>query len=420
MTAVDARTSAQFFAAPSLFLIAGLVAAGQFAALVFSPAIPDAARALAVTPAAVLLSATAFLGATALTQLVAGPLTDRFGRRNLILIGLVLYLIGGAVSGVATSLETLIAGRVVQAIGAAFALVAARAATRDLFEGPALQRAMATITLAFALAPAFAPLAGGVATQLGGFRAVFGLTLVLGLILFALAAFRFPETHRASQRLEARRGSLWAAYGAVLKDEGFRHSALIAGLANAAMTAFFVGAPILMIEHLGVEPAEFGLYPPLAVIGFALGTLFVRSAMAKLSSDQLVAIGAALMAIGAAALLIPALTIGPAVWPINFAMIIFITGLGVLVPTVSAQALEAQGERAGSAAALLGVSQMAIGAIAAAIVASIESHAPLISFQAVMALSVVAIGIVIGVRAWGQRASQRRDVLSGALKEDES
>lgn len=419
MSAAAERARIEAVASPSLFLIAGLVAAGQFAALVFSPAIPDAARSLAVTPAAVLLSATAFLGATALTQLVAGPLTDRFGRRSLILVGLVLYLIGGAVSGVATTLETLIAGRVIQAIGAAFALVAARAATRDLFGGPALQRAMAIITLAFALAPAFAPLAGGVATQLGGFRAVFALTLLLGLALLAFAAFRFPETHRQSQRSKAQRGSLWVAYGAVLKDKTFRHSALVAGFANAAMTAFFVGAPILMIEHLGLAPAEFGLYPPLAVIGFALGTLFVRAATAKLSPDQLVAIGAALMAIGAAALLIPALTIGPAVWPINFAMIVFVTGLGVLVPTVSAQALEAQGERAGSAAALLGVSQMAMGAVAATIVASIEPRAPLVAFQGVMALSVVAIGIVSGARAWGLRASQQQDILSGALKEDE-
>jgi DHA1 family bicyclomycin/chloramphenicol resistance-like MFS transporter len=175
------------------------------------------------------------------------------------------------------------------------------------------------------------------------------------------------------------------------------------------MTAFFVGAPILMIEHLGVGPAEFGLYPPLAVIGFALGTLFVRGASEKLSPGQLVAIGAALMAIGAAALLIPALTIGPAVWPINFAMIVFVTGLGVLVPTVSAQALEAQGERAGSAAALLGVSQMAMGAIAATIVAAIEPHAPLISFQAVMAFCVFAIGLLIGGRAKGRRATTHHE-----------
>lgn len=111
MNTAELRASAQPLTAPSLFLIAGLVAAGQFAALVFSPAIPDAARALAVTPGAVLLSVTAFLAATALTQLIVGPLTDRFGRRNLILIGLVLYIAGGAVSGLASSLENLIAGR---------------------------------------------------------------------------------------------------------------------------------------------------------------------------------------------------------------------------------------------------------------------------------------------------------------------
>jgi MFS transporter, DHA1 family, multidrug resistance protein len=418
MSAATEPARVEAVAAPSLFLIAGLVAAGQFAALVFSPAIPDAARALATIPSAVLLSATAFLTATAITQLIAGPLSDRFGRRNLVLIGLLFYLAGGIGSGVAASLDTLIAGRVVQAIGAAFALVAARAATRDLFEGPALQRAMATITLAFALAPAFAPLAGGIATQLGGFRATFALTLVLGFVLLTLAALRFPETHRTRQASQLPRSSVWAAYGAVLKDKTFRHNALIAGFANAAMTAFFTGAPILMIAHLGVGPAEFGLYPPLAVIGFALGTVFVRRATGRLSSAQLVAIGAAAMAIGALALLIPALTVGPAVWPINGAMIVFVTGLGVVVPTASAQALDAQGEHAGSAAALLGVSQMAMGAVAAATVAAIEPSAPLISFQAVMALSVVAIGIVIGVRAWGQRTAQQQDIASGALKGD--
>lgn len=399
MTTAVARAGAAPFAAPSLFLIAGLVAAGQFAALVFAPAIPDAARALAVTPGAVLLSVTAFLAATALTQMIAGPLTDRFGRRNLILIGLVLYIIGGAVSGAAASLETLIAGRVVQAIGAAFALVAARAATRDIFEGPALQRAMATITLAFSLAPAFAPLAGGVATQLGGFRAVFALTLGLGLALLALAVLRFPETHRPIQLQQAERASMWSAYTVVLKDKVFRHNALVAALANGAMTAFFTGAPILMIAHLGVAPAEFGLYPPLAVAGFALGTVFVRVASARLAPSGLIAIGAVLMGAGASALLIPALTIGPALWPINGAMIVFVTGLGVLVPTASARALDGQGERAGSAAAFFGVGQMAMGAIAAAIVAAIQPQAPLIAFQAVMALSVAGIGLVLAANA---------------------
>lgn len=405
MSTAVVRTSVEPLAAPSLFLIAGLVAAGQFAALVFSPAIPDAARALAVTPGAVLLSATAFLAATALTQMIAGPLTDRFGRRNLILIGLLFYLIGGAVSGAAASLEALIAGRVVQAVGAAFALVAARAATRDIFEGPALQQAMATITLAFSLAPAFAPLAGGVATQLGGFRAVFALTLVLGLILLAAAALRFPETHRPDPLRQAQRASAWFAYAAILKDKVFRHNALVAGLANAAMTAFFTGAPILLIEHLGVGPAEFGLYPPLAVIGFALGTVFVRGASAKLTPRQLVAIGAVLMGLGASALLVPALTVGPAVWPINGAMIVFVSGLGVLAPTASAQALDGQGERAGSAAALLGVSQMAMGAIAATLVAAIQPQAPLFAFQTVMAIGVVGIGLVLGANALGRRAA---------------
>jgi DHA1 family bicyclomycin/chloramphenicol resistance-like MFS transporter len=396
MNVAKDHARADSHAAPGLFLIAGLVAAGQFAALVFSPAIPEAARALATSPSAVLLSATAFMAATAITQLFAGPLTDRFGRRNLILIGLLIYIAGGAISGLATSLDALIAGRAVQAVGAAFALVAARAATRDLFEGPALQRAMATITLAFALAPAFAPLAGGIATQLGGFRATYALTLVLGITLLVLAALRFPETHKAQT---AQRGaSWWAGYGAVLKHPTFRHNALIAGFANAAMTAFFTGAPILMIAHLGVSPAEFGLYPPLAVIGFALGTLFVRRAAGRLAPTQLVSIGAAIMAIGALALLLPALIVGPEIWPINAAMIVLVTGLGVLVPTASAQALDAQGEHAGSAAALLGVSQMALGAVAAAIVAAIEPHAPLIAVQTIMAICVLAIGLVIAGR----------------------
>lgn len=262
---------------------------------------------------------------------------------------------------------------------------------------------MATITLAFSLAPAFAPLAGGLATQLGGFRVVFALTLVLGLILLWLATLRFPETHRPLQ--QGASVPVWSAYAAVLKDNIFRHNALIAGLANAAMTAFFTGAPILMISHLDVSPAEFGLYPPLAVLGFAVGTIFVRGASAKLAPSRLVAIGALLMGLGALALLVPALTVGPAVWPINGAMVLFVTGLGVLVPTASAQALDAQGERAGSAAALLGVSQMAMGAIAAAIVAAIQPEAPLIAFQAVMALSVAGIGLVLTTNAISRRVA---------------
>lgn len=394
MSVADVSTGRVSAPGLNLALIAGIVAAGQFASLVFAPAIPATAAALGVTPAIILSTATAFMAATALAQLLAGPISDRFGRRLPILVGVVAYIIGGGMAAAANDVRMLMIGRIVQAAGAGLMLVSARAATRDAFAGVALQKAMATITIAFSLAPAFAPLIGGIAATLGGHRAPFEVTVAFGLILAAFAFAAMPETRAPADR--APLSGAFAAYGRVLALPSFRRNAWLAGLANGGMTAFFTGAPVLMIAKLGVTPAEFGLYPPLAVIGFVIGGIVVRRSAGRLAPTLLIGVGTAIMTAGALALVAPALAGAPTVLAINAAMVVFVTGLGVLAPTATALALDGAGADAASAAALLGVSQMAMGALAAAAVAALQPVLPLAAFQIVMlaACALLAVAMI--------------------------
>jgi MFS family permease len=168
-------------------LIAALAASGQFASIVFAPAMPAAAAALKATASQITITATVFMAASAVTMLLAGPLSDRFGRRAVALFGVIVFIAGSAAGLYAAALAALLFSRATQAVGSSFMLVAANAATRDVFSGSALRRASAVIAVVFSLAPALAPLLGGAATQFLGYASTFALSIGLGLIVLAWA-----------------------------------------------------------------------------------------------------------------------------------------------------------------------------------------------------------------------------------------
>jgi DHA1 family bicyclomycin/chloramphenicol resistance-like MFS transporter len=154
----------------TIALLTALAALGQFASNVYAPSLPSVASDLQTSAAGVQLTLAVFLAAFAAAQLVYGPLSDRWGRRPIVLAGLAVFLVGTLACAVATDLAGLLGARVVQATGAAAGVVVSRAATRDAFDGPELTRALATVTIAFAAVPGLTPLLGGVIEQIGSSR----------------------------------------------------------------------------------------------------------------------------------------------------------------------------------------------------------------------------------------------------------
>jgi MFS transporter, DHA1 family, multidrug resistance protein len=356
--------------------LAALAALGPFAGNLFLPAMPAMVDGLATDLLAIQLALGAFFLAYAPAQLVAGPLADRHGRLRILDAGLVLYVAASLVAALVPRLDALIASRLVLGVGAAAILVAARAIARDTRDGPALVAVMAAIAIGGALVPAIVPLLAGLAVEAGGWRA----PLIAGAAVAVVAALVLRRS--LAETAPARSGeSAWRGYAGVAADPAFRRNAAIGAGAFLGLFAFFAGSPHVYIDVLGVSPAGYGLYPPLAVTGFVVGAL-----VAKRADSRAIELGMAMLVLGAAAMLAAPLLGHLHRLTIGATMIVFVTGLGLLVPATSAAALAPFKARAGTASALLGAVQMAAAGLGIGLVALLQPAWPALAFPIAMTL----------------------------------
>jgi len=386
-----------------IVLLTAMTALGQFASNVYLPALPAVAADFSAPMNQVQWTLALFLVVFALGQLVYGPLSDRFGRLAPLKLGLLVYLAGSIGAAVAPNLAVLLACRAVQAAGGAAGVVMARAMVRDSFAGPALARVMALISIVFGLVPGLSPLVGGIATDLLDWRATFWLTAVLGLAVF-IGAIQLAETNlRLEPSLDVR--AILTAYRGVLINRVFMAFALAAALIVGSLSAFFAGSPSLLIEQIGISPTEYGFYPPFAVSGFMIGGAMARRMAGRTSPAGLVCIGLAIMLLGALLLAVPAMIGTFGKYQIAAAMVVHVSGLGLVMPTAVAAALSAIRDQIGSASAVLGFLQIASAAAATFAVSLAQPHYPIAAFPVVM---IVFTAGSLAVFAAMQRRSQSR------------
>ena len=366
----------------TVILLAAMAAVGQFASNIYTPSLPSVAADLGVSHGASQTTLAVFLAAFALAQLFVGPLADQYGRKPTLMTGMAVFIAGTILCSVAPDYPTLLTGRIIQGVGAAAGIVVSRATTRDSFEGIELARVLASVTIVFALVPGLTPLIGGIVEQGLGWRATFWMTSLLGLLLAAIVMHRLPETLAAPRRVSL--ATEIAGYRTILRNPVFCANALVVAGAFASMSAFFSGAPAVLIGSLGISPIEFGFYPPVAVSGFIIGGIVTRR-LAKGGNPRFMSVfGVAIMLTGAVMLFIP-----PALgllnkYLVNGAMIVHVTGLGILLPASIASALQQFPDRAGAAAAMQGFLQMSGGAIGAACTAALFGFLNVLSFPTVM------------------------------------
>nr|WP_287918279.1 MFS transporter [Comamonas sp.] len=187
--------STQSLSGELLVMLAGLAALGSLATNIILPAFPSMGAELGTSVKDLSSTLSTFFVAFALGQLFVGPLSDRFGRKPLVVCGLCVFVVGSSVCAFATSLPELIVGRVIQALGVCATSVLSRAIARDLFEGDTLARALSLVMVAMAAAPGFSPLLGGVFNSFLGWRATFGVVGVLAILLGIHYVSRLGETH---------------------------------------------------------------------------------------------------------------------------------------------------------------------------------------------------------------------------------
>jgi DHA1 family bicyclomycin/chloramphenicol resistance-like MFS transporter len=346
---------------PWLLTLAALSALATLSTNILLPSLPVIALALQVDEAALTAAVLGlFLSVFALAQLVVGPLSDRIGRRPVVLAGLAVFIIGSAICAVADALPLLLAGRVLQAVGVAAASVLARAAARDRFEGPQLAALLGRIMVVMAAAPGFSPLLGGLVQAALGWRALFVVLVVAGLALAAAYVGIVGETLPADRRRHRPVGALARGYVALLGDMRFMRPALATAAILGALFAFFGTAPLVLARDFGFSALQVGLFFATSVfVVFAAGQTAPRWT-ARWGAPAVLRIGAALAVLGGLAMLA-----GGAAGLAGFAVTagIFLFGMGLVSPTGTALALTPFASQAGQASALLGFLQMAAAAL---------------------------------------------------------
>jgi DHA1 family bicyclomycin/chloramphenicol resistance-like MFS transporter len=259
----------------------------------FFPVIPAVKAELALSDAEAQLTFSVALFTMAFATLVYGSLSDRFGRRPVLLSGLVLFLVGSAVSAAAQTLSTLALGRFVQAIGAACAMTLVRVIARDAYRAEHLIRVIAYLTMFYTLGPMISPFVGGVLIDTLGWRSVFGFALAAGGAITLIAYVAIPETRPAGEATTSGAGVLWD-YAALLRQPVFTAFVLQSGFNSGAFLTMASASATLMKELLLRPSTEFGLYFLAFPVGFFLGNLVSSRVGSRASNETMALIGSVL------------------------------------------------------------------------------------------------------------------------------
>ena len=390
-------------AAPSLALLSAVTALAFCGLHMVVPALPLLVTVFDDSAARVQLVLSLYLAGIAAGQLVYGPLSDRYGRRPVLIAGLAMFLLGTTVCGLAGSLPALIAGRVLQALGACAGIVLSRAIIRDVYEREAAARGLALVMMAMTLAPAISPAFGAYLAEWFDWRAIFVVLGGLGAAVFIATVVRLGETNRHRVRLDL--GGMAGAYTTLLRSPAFIGFALCSACTSASWFTFIASAPHILSDALHQPPSTYGLMILLPMATYMLGNAIAARFAQRLGSLRLLLSGRVLAFVAAAALALcgGAATLSP--WTLFLPIALAEIGDGMSQPAAMAAGLSIHPRLAGTASGLMGFVQMAAAALGSFIVALLpyENAFGLIAvFGGFVALGLVAA--IFAVR-WPTSAS---------------
>ncbi|MGW2019082.1 Bcr/CflA family multidrug efflux MFS transporter [Streptomyces sp. NPDC001927] len=352
-------------------VLGGLTALPPLSMDMYLPALPEVTQMLRSPAATVQLTLTACLAGMALGQLVVGPMSDKWGRRRPLLIGMLVYVAATAVCAFAPTVELLIGFRLLQGLAGAAGIVIARAVVRDLYDGVEMARFFSTLMLISGVAPIIAPLIGGQILRITDWRGVFYVLAVIGVLLTLVVWKWLGETLPPERRHEGGVGEALRTMRGLLADRVFTGYMLAGGLGFAALFAYISASPFVVQEIYGASPQTFSLLFGLNSIGLvAVGQINGKLLVGRVSLDKALGWGLGVIVLAAAALLV--MTSGvfgkPSLGAVAAGLFVLMSAMGLVLPNTNAQALMRTPYAAGSASALLGTSSFLIGAIASPLV----------------------------------------------------
>lgn len=384
------------------FLLAALAAIGPFAIDTYLPAFHAMAASLSASQLEVQQTLTVYMAAFAAMALWHGALSDRFGRRNVIIVATALFALASLVCALATSIEWLWLGRALQGIGGGAGMIVGRAVIRDIFDGAQAQRAMSRVMMIFGIAPAVAPIVGGALLALAGWRSIFVFLALFAALLTWMTWRYLPETLAPAARHSLHPVKLGRAYLKVAASVAFL---LLVGASALNFNGFFIyvlSAPVFLMNHLGLAETQFAwLFIP-AVAGLTFGSMLSGRLAGRWTARRTIHAGfaimlaAALINIGHAWLMTPGLP-----WSV-LPVALYNCGMALAMPSLTLLALDLFPDRRGLASSCQSFVQVGTNALTAGLVAPLMWGSPL-SLAFAMALFVSG-GLVLFI-VWGRRAA---------------
>ena len=353
-----------------LWLIITLGALSGFGPLcldMYLPALPELPADLSSTSSAAQLTLSACIIGLAVGQLITGPLSDKVGRRLPLLVGVGLFVLTSAVCALTTSMTVLIAVRFLQGAAGAAGIVVGRAVVADMFAGKVAAAYFSAIATINGLAPILAPVIGGQVLVVGTWRTVFWVLTGIGAVLFVLSAVVITESLPPERRVGGGFGGTLSAIGTLVRDRGYVGCVLAGAMVTAAMFGYISASPFLLQEGFGLSAQWFSACFALNAVGIILATQAGRMLLRITSSFVLLTVGVYQALVGAIMLTVT-LAVGWGLAMVLVSLFVMVSAVGFALPHASAIAMDRHRRIAGSASALLGLTQFALGAITAPLV----------------------------------------------------
>lgn len=408
-----ATIAAMMPSSPRLILTLGaLTAFAPMSIDMYLPGFTALQRDLHAAPDAVQSTLVVFFVGLSAGQAFWGPVSDRYGRKRPLLIGIAVYLVASIGCARAASVDALIVWRLLQALGGCAGIVLARSMVRDLYAPLDAARVFSRLTLVLGAAPILAPLAGAWIVETAGWRAIFGV-LVLFAVACALAAAALPESLPPSARTRAAGHPVRTAvrtYRDLLGDRRYIGFALSGALAQSAMFAYIAGGPFVFMQVFGLSPAQFGWLFGLNALGLIVASQVNHALLALRPSAWLLRWALRSLALCGAAMLGFAAAGSGSLAGVAAALFVGLSSLGFSFPNATALALAHQSGRVGSAAAMLGSLQFAIAAASGGFVSLFvpRSAVPMAAVFCLCALAALLAHAVLAPAAGDGRFSSAR------------
>ncbi|MEA2754992.1 MAG: transporter, family, multidrug resistance protein [Aliidongia sp.] len=354
-------------------LLGALTALNALAIDMSLPALPEFERVFAADPDQVQWTLSGFLLGFSVGQLCFGPLSDRHGRKPLLLLGLSVFALGGFGCAVSPGLGWLVAARFLQGIGACVGPVLGRAMVRDLFERHRAARMMSHMTVVMSVAPLLAPIAGGYLLEWIGWQAIFVFLGGAGMLILAVVALRLRESLDRPDLHALRVRRLVGNYRAVFQSRGTLGFAAVSGLLLCGLFVYISGAPFVYIEVFGLRSDRFGYFfaiPAMSLVGggFANATL-----LRYWDGEKLLQCGL-LLVLGAGVAMVVEVFCAAGIWGVALPVTFYVFGLGLITPNATAAAMEPHPNIAGFVSSLIGCLQIAGAALASWMASRFYDH----------------------------------------------